>query len=616
MSNSTEDNSKNQNNKRRVIVIIGIVIAVLVLVAGGLFGWRALGRRAYVEGLSVYGLMDAEQAQQKFQRASSAPEFFGSYVGDAKEKLIEVESFNQANQSWEAEEYSQALDQFEEFVSTYETSPFLGICREAVAKIPFEWAEQLIDDGDYETAIRVFEDVVNGDYSDVLKIEAQANIPSLLLDWGSVLIEQEDYQQAVEVYQEAYRRTIDGEELVEAEENIRLAYQMLADAAREGEEFEETVLIYQELADWLEENALHGYHEARDQAVLTMQEWGDMAFEEEDYQEAVSRYEQTLEMEIEAYEDSTHEKLAEATMHWGEQLMDDGDNEAAVEKFAYLVENYGDMNGELTYSEDAINLLLVHAVGLVEEDEIELANQIFSTLSKFSLAAEAQVELNHNWAVSLYAAGTHHNYLESLRKFAIAKELALELGDEELLEAIEADKAVVVKAVSELDAGLGELILLAAQAEKYDEYRYPICKAFEGSELCLEKTDYEIVFETFGLDEDVDMFLAYQDVMDNLAAQTPGQAEYFAVFEYTTTKVSSCPYTNNLTLERHRRTTTVTIYHLATDGGVGQNSFKGGEPPSCPSSRVFSSRTESVYGSQPDATTIYSWLANYARLAQ
>jgi len=613
----TQEQQADQKKRSRPILWIVLAIILLVgLVVGGLFGWRAMGRRAYVEGLSAYSLLEVDTAAAKFTQVSRSPEFFGSYVADANVKLAELAGFQQAMDSWEGEEYADALLQCASFIEMYEVSPYLGACREAVNEIPFEWAQQAVEEGDYEGAVQIFDDVLAGEYPEIVKIEVRTNLPVILLGWGDYLVNQGEGEKAIEVYRECYSQTGNGEELAQAEDDIRKTYQALADEALGAKEFETADEVYDALANWLDKNGLNGADEAREQAAQALQAWGDQYFDEEDYENAIVQYEETLATGVDALATSTHDKLIDSYQQWGDQLFEAGSTGDAVEKFVYLIGHYGDELDQLDFSEAAIDDLLAYVDVAIAQDEYENANMILSAISQMDVTDEQQMVLYHRWGVSLFGTATHVGYLESLRKLAVAQKFSEELVNAEFLAFIEEVRGRVLETISGLDHGLGQLVLNAAEADKYDTKKFSVCKRIEGEEVCLDEDDYALVMNTLGVDEDVDLFIFLPEMPEEMRAKTPGQAQYFAVIENTTTWEDSCGYYEGskvvARLERHRRTTTVTIYRLADGGGIGQTSFQGGDPPRCPQSRSFSSPTEYVYGSYPDSTKIFIWLSNYA----
>ena len=612
-------NTGNQK-KLRVWLYIGAGILIIALIAAGLV-LRNLAAREYFAGLEHYYNLSPAKAKKSFKLVSQYPGLLGSFVEDSKEKLIEIDLFQEAESAWEDKLFEFALEKYHQFLDAYPESPYYPVSLEAVNAIPFDWAEQAEKEKDFAGAIEIL-NRVDGEYmTKTAASNAELVLQSCYLEWGVFFLDEAKFKQSLDPLQTAYQGKDVGIR-AQSEELIQDAYEGWAAESRAAQQYADAVEAYDGFGAWLSDAELDSPINLEQALAETYREWGDLFFDAESYPEAIEKYERAKAIEIPAITAGLDDRLALAYLKVGGQFWNSGSREEAVEHFASIILDHGTAPAAAEIPTEAASDLLAYAKALNPDDEFAQAAAIFTYLGSADLSEALAMENLVSWADVLYQSELDANYLESLRKLDQASALAAQSEQELGLTEVEALHGQVIQAISTLEDGLGKLILHAIRAVEIDDVEFPICEIVDEEEVCLDEADYQLVMGAVGIDEEIDRFVHGGDLNEELTAKTPGEAQFFIRFIYTSKKIQSCPYTASAAmpyrtyfLQRHRRVTEVVVTDLQTGFKVGYETFIGGEPQGCPSVRRFNPQSQYAYsyGPDPDASQIYSWLLDFTR---
>jgi tetratricopeptide (TPR) repeat protein len=309
----------------------GVAVLILVLEAAGLWGYAALGQRAFAEGMAAYWDADCRTAIQHFDRVTALYELtLSSNVAAADAGIVECSLLVFAENARGQGEYAEAVDGYATYLGLYPESVLIVFARDTLAATYGEWATQVRQTQDYQAAIEKYE-VVLSDYPETpTGKQAAALAAETYAEWAAQLREAGKYGETVEKHRivlSEYPDTPAGEQ---AAALAAETYDEWAAHLREDGEYEEAIGKYDiVLAEYPDTPAAKG---ARAAAAETYAEWAAQLRRDGGYEEAIEKY-QLISSE---YPDTpaaveAREPTAGTYAEWAAQLRESGDYGAAIE---------------------------------------------------------------------------------------------------------------------------------------------------------------------------------------------------------------------------------------------------------------------------------------------
>ena len=620
MSTPTEIQSETVQSRKkwyRSPWMIGLIVVVLAGLAYG--GIRMVAHAQYSKGMAAYFRMDSPAAADAFSTASKFPAIFGGFTEDAARRLEEVQTFQQASADREAGRYAEAVEQYQQIVNTYETSVYVLESQKQVSSVPFEWLQTAQQAEDYPSAVEALQLVIEGDFSELEKQEASRQLPAVYQSWGEHQLTAKEYQGAVESFLEAYSLSSSQAFRSQTEGKINQAYAGWIDELAAAGDYPQALEVCEAQTAWLEEYELHGVDAVNTRQAELLLAWGDALAADNNYEEAITQYQQALALGVPAVADGVAQGITEAYLAFGAQQLAEGLEEESAETFAALIITYPEMaDAAARIPEEALPALMDYALSLSEQEEFEQAAAVFGVAEQ--IAAEGGSDEVYAQALYGHAQALYDWNNQNLLAVLVKANDGLALtADEALLADLETVRAAAAEEASSSEDALGKLILAAYRQQVEKGIRnFPYCTKISGEEMCLTEAEFLAAADTLGLDEEDKRFILIEGELDkDLQAKTPGQAYYGISLRYITSEVERCKFYfsgaggASADLVRYRRITMVTLFDLETGEVITQENFNGSDPDKCPSKWYFSSLEDKIYGDSPDDLTILIWLQKY-----
>ncbi len=227
-------------------------VAVLLLVADGLaiFGYSALGDREFLKGLAAYESGNCFLAMQSFERVTSVYELtLSSDIAEADAKFEECSLVVFAENARERREYADAIVSCETYFRLYPESPLVPALREDTAEIYHEWAVQLSESGDFQSAVDKYQALL-GSYPETLMGEQARNLAAgTYVQWARQLQGKRKYAEAIQKYEIVLSQYKDTPAKSDAEELLPGACWEWAESLRRQNKLVEALTEYQMIMD-------------------------------------------------------------------------------------------------------------------------------------------------------------------------------------------------------------------------------------------------------------------------------------------------------------------------------------------------------------------------------
>jgi len=579
---------------------VAVAVLLLVLEAVGVWGYTALGRRAFAQGMDAYRDADCRTAIQRFNRVTTLYELtLSPNVAAADAGIVECSVLVFAENSREQNEYPQAVDGYRTYLDLYPESLLIVFARDALAETYGEWATDLKQEEDYQAAIETYQ-VVLSDYPETATGKEAAGLAAdTYAEWSTQLWERGKYSAAIEkhmVVLDEYPDTQAGKRAATLAAEIYVEW---ATHLRAEKKYEEAIAKYDTvLGDYRgtpsAAQAGAGAAETYDEWATQLQGDGDYAMAIEKYQTIVSEYPDTPTAA------GTREKIAETYNEWAAQLRDDGDFEAAVARYSTILSEYADtpVAAEIeasaaiaeTYAEWAAQLREtgLYAVAITKYQAI-LSEYPDSQPAEKAQAAIGQTY--NDWGRQL---DSQQKYTQAMAKFALAQEAT---DDPDIVTAAEEGYSDTLWNLSRDRTGEGKEIM---------EQALPV--------VCDGKPAES---PAVGLAEDEPGKALLKGnrfkLPSDLKANSPGHFRYAICVETGKSVLQRCPYTGGHTLVRQRRWWRVRVRDTRTARVVADRTFYGSSPGACPFSRMFSGSVDYSTGNSPSSAPIIEWLQGVVR---
>ena len=579
---------------------VGVAVLILVLEAAGIWGYRALGQRAFAEGMAAYWDADCHTAMQHFDRVTTLYELtLSPNVAAADAGIVECSLLVFAENARGQGKYAEAVDGYATYLDLYRESALIIFARDALAATYSEWATHVRQTQDYQAALEKYQVVLS-------------DFPETPTGRQAAALAAETYAECAAQLREAgkYGETIDKHRIVlseypdtpAGEQAAALAAETYGEWAahlREDGEYEEAIGKYDiVLGEYADTPAATG---ARAAAAETYAEWATQLRVAGDYEVAIEKY-QLISGE---YSDTpaaveAREPAAGTYAEWAAQLRESGDYGAAIEKYDTVDSEYPDTPAaaEVKEQEAVAGTYAEWAAELRETGLYATAITKYQTIlsehpdTQPAMTAQAAIGGAYNdWGRQLHS---QRKYIEAMDRFALTKEAtddpdvvaAAEEGYDEALWGLSQDRTGEGKKVMEQALpGVcdGEPADSPAVGLAEDE---PGKALFDGSEFKLPS---------------------------DLKATSPGHFRYAVCLEKGTSVVQRCPYTGAHTLVRQRRWWRVRVRDTRTARVVANRTFNGPSPAACPFSRSFWGTVDYSTGNSPSSDQVIGWLEGVVR---
>ena len=579
---------------------VAVAVLVLVLEAVGVWGYTALGRRAFAQGMDAYWDADCRTAIQRFNRVTTLYELtLSPNVAAADAGIVECSVLVFAENSKEQSEYPQAVDGYRTYLDLYPESLLIVFARDALAETYGEWATDLRQEEDYQAAIETYQ-VVLSDYPETATGKEAAGLAAdTYAEWSTQLWEAGKYSAAIEkhlVVLDEYPDTQAGKRAATLAAEIYVEW---ATHLRAEKKYEEAIEKYDTvLGDY---RGTPSATQAGADAAEAYDEWAGKLQGEGNYAAAVEKYR----MIVSEYPDTptaagTREKIAETYNEWADQLRDDGDYATAAERYGTILSEYADTLAAAEIEETAA----------IAETYAEWAAQLRETglyavaITKYQAilgeypdtqpanVAQAEIGQTYNdWGRQLHSG---RKYTEAMEKFTLTKETT---DDPDVLAAAAEGYSEALWGLSQDRTGEGKEVMEQALPD--------VCAGNPAESPAVGLAE----------DEPGKALLAGNKfkLPSDLKASSPGHFRYAICTDDGTSVLQRCPYSGGHTLVRQRRWWRVRVRDTRTARVVADRTFYGSSPGSCPFSRMFFGSVDYSTGNSPSSDPIIDWLQGVVR---
>lgn len=577
-----------------------VAVLVLVLEAAGLWGYSALGQRAFAEGMAAYWDADCRTAMERFNRVTTRYELtLSPNVAGADAGIVECSLLVFAENARGQGEYAQAVDGYKAYLDRYPESLLILFARGAVAETYGEWATGLSQNEDYPGAIEKYQAILS-DYPETPAGKQAAVLAAgTYVEWAAQLREAGKHGEAIEKHQivlTEYPGTPGG---AQAAALAAETYGEWGAHLRENGTYGEAIEKYDTiLGEYPDTPAAAG---AAASAAETYAEWAIQLREAGDYEAAIAKY---LVIPNEYPDTPTatdvRDTTAEAYAEWAGQLREAGDYETAIERYDTILDEYPDTPAAVavkaqeaiaeTYAEWAAQL---RETGLYAT-AIRKYETLRSEYPDATVAGTVPAEIGrtyNDWGTQLHS---QRKYTEAMAKFTLGKEAT---GDADVAAAADEGYTEALWGLSQDHTGEGKDVLEQALPA--------VCDGQPASSPAVGLAEDEpgkALFEgsAFKLPSD-------------LKATSPGHFRYAICMEDGTSVLGRCPYTGGHTLVRQRKWWRVRVRDTRTARVVADRTFYGSSPAACPFSRAFWSTVDYSTGNAPSTDQVIDWLQGVVR---
>jgi len=579
---------------------IGVAALLLVAEAVGLWGYAALGRRTFAEGMAAYGEADCRTAMQRFNRVTTLYELtLSPNVAAADGHTVECGLIVFAENAHKRGEYAEAVDGYGASLDLYPESKLIRHARDALAETYGDWAVDLREAEKYQAAIDRY-GVVLSDYPETpTGKQAAALAAETYAEWAAHLRQAGEYGEAIErdltLLAEYPDTPAGGKAAALAAETYAEWGAHLGEDGQYADAIDKYDTVLGEYAD------TPAAGEARAAAAETYAEWASQLREDGEYEDAIARYEIVLD----EYADTpTAAKAKEPTAatyaEWAAQLRTTDEYETAIETYQIVTSEYAETSAaQAVQEEEAVaGTYAEWAIQLRKDGLYATAIRKYQTIlgeyADSQPAATAQAEIGqayNDWGGQLHS---QRKYIEAMEKFT----LTLKATD---------------------DAGV-----IASAEEGYDEALWALSQASTGEGKQVMEEALPKVCEgkpaespAIGLAEDEPGKALFDGstikLPSSLKATSPGHFRYAICLSDGTSVLQRCPYTAGHTLVRQRKWWRVRVRDTRTARVVADRTFYGTSPPACPFSRTFWGTVDYSTGNAPSTSQVIDWLQGVVR---
>lgn len=544
-----------------------LTVLVLVVEAGGLGTYVALGQKTFTDGMAAYQSQDCRTAMQRFNTVTTLYELtLSPNVTAADAKTAECSLLLFAENSRREGEYAETTRAYRAYLDLYPESPLAPSVRNRLAECYADWAASLREMGDHPGAAEKYL-IVLSDFSHTPAAEQAAlRIAETYAEWATGRGEQGDFEGAIALYRivlSDYPDTPAGEQAGAA---IADLYARWAASLHQEEKFEAALEKYWTILNQYGQAPVAA--EAREAAAQIYADWAAALRQDQEYENAIANY-QTI---LTGYPDTVAARgvegqIATTYAEWGRNLIQQRSFPAAIGKYQIILSQYPE-----------------------------------SAVARGAPAGIAEAYIG--WGAQL-RSGRH--YISAIEKFTLAQEAS---DDPDLIAAAEEGYAQALWDLSQDTTGEGRQVLEEARAE--------VCAGNAATSpavgLAAEKEPGRALL----------CGIYYEITLPNdLTAVKPAHFLYAVSVETGYSTIERCEYTQlgcigwscptTHILVRQQEWWRVTVRNARTGQVAAQHTFYGTYPSYCPDRRGFAFYEEYISGGSPSSANVEAWLRGVLR---
>jgi tetratricopeptide (TPR) repeat protein len=514
-----------------------------------------------------------------------------------REKNEECYQFLPGVLAYKAEEFEDAVDSFNEFISMYPNSPNNQVAVDFTVSAYKEWALTLRADSQYEEAVGKYSSVIDRHLISSSSDPVFGELVTTYQEWVDALLAKDMYSQSIEVY----KMILGDKNLVSFHPEI---VNDIGDVYLDWSDHLGKQGIFDESADVLNDLLMDYPSSNASQRVIPLlgeiyMGWGESLRKVENFDESIEKYNVALESYIQEPDtnQSVQSVVGEIYLEWGDALRKD-------EKFDESIEKYNTALASYVQTPEAIR----EVYALISETYLEWGNALRDkglyeeAIDKYEIVLD---EYDQSPAAFLASDEIPMIYIDiGTQQYQDGKFLA-SLDTLESIKTLTQKESILSQAASEFQNALkglakdsgdeGQMILSQAfnSACSGEPAVFPLINSDEakpGKILICKETEKEFI------------------VPDDLLASYPAHLRFVTKAYLKWHTIDSCSYHGGFTLHRRRYYWTVQLIDASTGVLFASEKFYGSEPGNCPQKFTFSNRVGYLSGEKPSMEIVIAWI--------
>jgi tetratricopeptide (TPR) repeat protein len=589
--------------RERLWLFLTSAILLLAAVAAGLWGYVALGKTAYRDGMAAYRSGACRSALRRFRQVTTLFELnLGRHVLEADARIGECKQLVMAEDQREAGLYADALFTFSSYLDAHPGGELTSFAQNGIGETYNAWAAQLAQARNYEEAVYKYRLTLTS-YPDAPAAgDAREGAANAYAEWAVQLASAGDYAAAIEKYQSILQDFAETHMGGRAREDLSQAYGEWGLQLRRSQDYAGAIERFETVLQEYPETFMGG--RAEEELAEIYGEWAGQLQQAQDYSGAIEKYGIVRQKYPRTYIGSrAEEEQAKNYNLWALQLREAGQHAAAIQKYEIILGGYPHTSPAAGSREELAKTYTEWAGQLREQlsfsESLAKYETILRDYSDTEAGRAAPVSMGQ-----LYVDWGRFLYLQ--RSFLLSMEKLEQVPD------VTTDAGVRASAEAEYDEALRRLgqDSGADGQQVMDEAADDVCAGRPADSPAIGMAE----------DEPPRILFAGKEftLPGDLRATKPAHARYALCVESDSDVVDRCKYTDpgcygsfcpiKHILIRKRRWWKVTLFDTRTAQEVSHETFYGSWPPSCPSQRIYTFYEESSYGSYPTADDVFEWV--------
>lgn len=379
----------------------------------------------YVQAEVAYHFNDEDLALEHYRSVSEYPNMFGDTVTKSQARIIELQTYIDAQKQWENGEYAKAIDQFNGFNESYADSEFVEESLSALKNIPFEWGDELASDEDYSSAIAMYKEIVaNSDFSPEEIFKANNLIFEVYQHWGYAHYDLDEFSLAIEVFlefgewledqiEEEFRSNADLQNAQRITSDIFLDW---AQTGSNSQDYSQTVEVYLTYEQWVEENEYQDSEDIQGALAQIYYEWGLEMVNLEDYEQAVEKFQLAIDAGGEEMISLAADEIANAYLAQADIFEDEGVDIQAGALYWALLNDFSDSDAASQVGENAYSTIVMWGHALFENGEFEESRILYEKMLELVNTEEQELLFIINFDLG-QIAHDNEQYLDALNYY-------------------------------------------------------------------------------------------------------------------------------------------------------------------------------------------------------